>query len=113
MAPPGFADAAKPDAAPPLFAGTQEELYGRAEGVISAHSHWHLKAADPAGRRLSFIAVSKVFRFKDDVDIAVLPGPEGSGQATLAVYSRSRIGRSDFGANEKRVKEILDLLALP
>ncbi|MAN46358.1 MAG: DUF1499 domain-containing protein [Alphaproteobacteria bacterium] len=113
VAPPGFADQATPDAEAPLFSCTAEELFARAEGMVAAHKRWELKAADPASRRMSFIAISKILRFKDDIDIAVLAGPEGSGKATLAIYSRSRVGRSDFGVNEKRIREILDTLALP
>ncbi|KCZ53660.1 hypothetical protein HY29_16440 [Hyphomonas beringensis] len=113
VAPPGYADQASPDAEAPLFNCTAEELFGRVEGMVSAHKRWELKAADPSSGRLYFIAISKIFKFKDDIDIAVMAGPAGSDKSRIAIYSRSRVGHSDLGANEKRVREILDTLALP
>ncbi len=68
---------------------------------------WRLKALDAQAGRISFIAVSKLFKFKDDVDIAILPS---DGKSTLAVYSASRVGYSDMGANAKRVNDLLTSL---
>jgi uncharacterized protein (DUF1499 family) len=44
-------------------------------------------------------------RFPDTVDIEVLP--VGDNQSTLAIYSRSLIGRSDLGVNRARVERWL------
>jgi uncharacterized protein (DUF1499 family) len=46
-------------------------------------------------------------RFKDDVVIRI--APQGSG-SRIDVRSKSRIGRSDFGANAKRIREYVRML---
>ena len=57
---------------------------------------------------LHFTTHSPVLRFPDHTDWRVLPvGEDGS---TVMVYARAAVGVSDFGANEKRVREWLALL---
>lgn len=51
--------------------------------------------------------VSKVFRFIDDVEF-YFPETEGK-ETTIHVRSASRVGRSDFGANRKRIEHIRSL----
>jgi hypothetical protein len=54
------------------------------------------------GRRLIYIQHSLVFQFPDIVTVEFVPfGPDAS---SLAVFSRSRYGRSDFNQNRKRVE---------
>ncbi|MDX2235743.1 MAG: DUF1499 domain-containing protein [Hyphomonadaceae bacterium] len=53
----------------------------------------------------SFVAQTRLLRFKDDVD--VLLAPTASGGTQVAIYSRSRVGYSDLGANRKRVQALL------
>ena len=104
LAPAGFADQAGPDEAGPVFDCSPENLFGQVEALVAMRKDWQLKALDAQTGRISFIAVSKLFKFKDDIDVAILPV---DGKSTLAIYSASRVGYSDMGANAKRVKEIL------
>jgi uncharacterized protein (DUF1499 family) len=62
----------------------------------------------PAGLRGSYVAVTRVLRFRDDVDVLLAPTEDGRTQ--VAIYSRSRLGYSDMGANRKRVKALLAAL---
>jgi len=61
---------------------------------------------DPSARRLD--AVYNAFVFKDDVIIQVEPF---QGQSALHLRSASRVGYSDLGVNERRVRAIQDALA--
>ena len=81
--------------------------------MVAARSDWKITASDPAAGRIRFIAVTRLLRFKDDIDILVLPVAEHDHQSTLVVYSRSRIGYSDLGTNGKRVNALLSALAMP
>ena len=113
VAPPGFADQAAPNAASPVFAMSETDLFDRIQQMVASRRKWKLKSVDETARQISFIAVTPLMHFKDDVDIAVLSETGDGDYSTLAIYSRSRIGHSDLGANAKRVNEILAALALP
>ena len=83
-----------------------EALFTKLLGLIDAEKQWTLGDCDRPAQKLNFVAVSKLMRFKDDVDVEVFPvEPDG---ARVAIYSRSRVGYSDLGANRKRVKSLLD-----
>ena len=47
-------------------------------------------------------------RFPDTIDIEVFPA--GQRQSTLAIYSRSLLGRKDFGVNRARIARWLAAL---
>ena len=94
----------------PHYSAGADEVFNACIKVIESHKNWTLAASDAAGGRLRFISTSPLMRFKDDVDILVLPGTGDEGGTRLAVYSRSRVGYSDLGANAKRVGSLLSAL---
>ena len=113
VAPDGFADTALPDESSPVFDRTPSALFEDIMQMVAARDDWKITASDPAAGHISFTAVTKLLRFKDDVDILVLPVPGHDHQSTLVVYSRSRVGYSDLGTNGKRVNALLSALAMP
>ncbi len=48
-----------------------------------------------------YVQRSWLLRFPDTIDVMFVAA--GEGQSMMALYSRSLIGRRDFGANEKRL----------
>lgn len=66
--------------------------------------------ADPENTQLHAVAVTPLLRFKDDFYVRVLEAEVGS---TLAIYSHSRIGGGDLGANRRRVLRFVDRLNQP
>ena len=60
-------------------------------------------ARSPAGR-IEAIDVSLLLRFPDDIVIRITPQAKGS---RIDIRSVSRFGRSDFGANAKRIRLFL------
>lgn len=105
VAPENFCLAAEPDFAPPVVPLTGRGLYSRLSEVIASERRWGKLEADAEQLRIKFVATTGLMRFKDDVDIEVIPLEDG--KATFAVYSRSRLGYSDLGANRKRVSDLI------
>ena len=65
---------------------------------------WQIHTNDPAGGRLEATAKTFWFGFKDDVVVRVRAAPGGS---RVDVRSVSRVGGSDVGANEERIRAYL------
>ncbi len=105
VAPEDFCLASEADLQAPAFAMTGRGLFSKLQEIISSEKRWGTLSADPEQLRLSFIATSGLLRFKDDIDLEVIPLSDT--EATLAIYSRSRVGYSDLGVNTKRVKELI------
>lgn len=91
-----------PDGVSPVFPVEMAALRERLLRVAAAEPRVHLVSEDADHRHLVFIARSALLRFPDIVTVELFP--TGSGRSTLAILSRSRYGRSDFGVNERRVE---------
>lgn len=83
-----------------------KDLFARAEELARAQAGWQVVEAE--GLYLHAVVTTPLLRFKDDVAIDVrAESPAGS---SLHMRSRSRLGRSDFGANYKRIRAFLNLV---
>jgi uncharacterized protein (DUF1499 family) len=69
---------------------------------------WEVVASDAAAGRIEATDTTGWFGFKDDIVVRVRPEPAGS---RIDVRSVSRVGKSDIGANAKRVRQFLAKLA--
>ncbi len=108
--PEGFLSASTPDRASPAVAMAPRAVFDRVMDEVLRREEWRLKASDPDTLQVSFVAVTKLMKFKDDVYVQAVPAGGQAGHSQVAVYSRSRIGYSDLGTNARRVDEILALL---
>ncbi len=57
---------------------------------------------------VTYVQRTGLMRYPDYISVKFIETPDGA--ATLAIYSRSRFGRSDFGVNRARVKTWIDAL---
>ena len=89
-----------PDA---LFAAVLQCLRG-----LSGLTIGHAVEIERDPKRLSAHAPFKIFLFTDDLDLRVM---SHEGGAVLHVRSASRVGKSDFGINRRRVRALLDAVA--
>ena len=92
-----------PEIRPARFDAAPAAVLQRAERVARAMG-WEVAAVVPAEGRLEATDTSLLFGFKDDVVIRV--SADGTG-SRVDVRSISRVGRSDFGANAKRIQRFL------
>ncbi len=109
VCPDGFCRKAKPDRVPPVFPISAKDLKARVEALLSTAPRTEFILAGDT----KFVAEQRslVFRFPDTIDIEVIA--VGPATSTLAIYSRSRYGRYDLGANARRVDGWLAVLAAP
>lgn len=68
---------------------------------------WRIVAADEAAGRIEATATTPWFGFTDDVVVRIAPSGSGS---RIDVRSVSRVGRSDLGANARRIRAYLAAL---
>lgn len=108
--PAGMASTAQPDESSPVYGEAAQALYQRLKALASSKKSWTIAAHDGQEMQLEIVASTKLLKFKDDVSIRVIPAKDGVQTSELAVYSRSRLGKYDFKANEKRVQTLLSEL---
>lgn len=105
VAPKNHCLAAEPDFAPPELDMTGRGLFSKLSEIVAADRSFGKIESDAEQGRLKFVATTGLMRFKDDVDIEVIQLEDG--KTSLAIYSRSRVGYSDLGANQKRVRKLI------
>lgn len=70
---------------------------------------WTITNETPDFGGFEAVAETRLFRWKDDVVLRILPGPDGG--SVVDMRSRSREGQSDLGANARRIRRFLESLA--
>ena len=103
--------AAYPDIQPIILDLDGDDAYQTVLHTIAAR-HWTIVEAHPPGGRFGLghvdaIARGLVLGFANDVTIRVRPL---AGQTRIDIRSVSRIGRHDFGANDRRILAFADEL---
>jgi uncharacterized protein (DUF1499 family) len=105
--PPSYC-AAHPAITTPVFAVSWQHLKDDWTGMIGAEPRVVRVETRSDRRRFVYIQHSPAFGFPDIITVEfVALGPDRSG---IALYSRSRYGRNDFGKNRERVERWLRLL---
>jgi uncharacterized protein (DUF1499 family) len=96
-------------ASSPIFAVSVARLADDWGEMVASESGVVPVAAEPTQHRLVFIQHTMLLRFPDIVTVEFVDvAPDRS---SLAIYSRSRYGRGDFGTNRRRVERWLSQLA--
>ena len=93
----------KPDSEPPVFPLPASRLRALISDVALSEPNTSLLHSSAEQDR--YLVRTKLMRYPDTVVTQVIALDEG--HATLALYSRSQIGRSDFGVNGKRLERWL------
>lgn len=92
-----------PDLRPLVLAAPPAQAFARALGAAQAMG-LEVVAADEKAGRIEAVATTRWFGFKDDMVVRIAPAGAGS---RIDVRSKSRVGRSDVGANARRIQEFL------
>lgn len=92
--------AAYPDVKPVLLAASREDAFSRAQRAATQLG-WQIGFSDPASGTFEATYTSAVFLFVDDVVVRVQE--TSPGESRIDLRSRSRVGKSDLGANAARI----------
>jgi uncharacterized protein (DUF1499 family) len=94
---------AYPDLRPMILDLPADQAFQRALDVVNRQG-WQLVDADQANGRIEATDRTRWFGFYDDVVIRLTPM---DGRTVVDVRSKSRVGRSDVGANARRIRGFL------
>ncbi len=107
VCPPGFCGA-RPHADSPVFDVSVDRLRARWSEVVAAQPRIEPLVEHGDGWQFNYIQRSARFRFPDKITVRFIS--TSTSQSTLAIYSRSIYGGSDFGVNRERIEAWLALL---
>ena len=99
---------AKADIASPEFTGGAQDLRQAFTRAISNEPRLVQVAGDDANLTYRYVQRSWLMRYPDTIVVQFFDS--ANGHATLAVYSRSQLGKGDLGVNLARIKRWLALL---
>lgn len=98
------------DVAPLRLEQGSEQAYRKALGIAASRAfRWKVTSKDPAAFRFEAVAETRLFHWKDDVVVRIQP--DGEGGCVVDMRSKSREGKSDLGANARRIRKFLEALA--
>jgi len=90
-----------------------DEAFERLRQTVSAMPHWQWTTdsrSEEGAVIVDLVRSTKLFRFKDDVQVKLTTDTSGSG-VVINVVSRSRVGKGDLGQNPRNIRELFDRLA--
>jgi uncharacterized protein (DUF1499 family) len=100
---------AKSDIVPRLFSVSASDLQLAFSKVIASEERVTQVDVNERDRTERYIQRSRLVGFPDTIVVRFLERPQG--RSTLALYSRSQLGRGDLGVNRARIERWLEKLA--
>ena len=101
---------ANSDLLPPVFAVNAKDLQLAFSRVIASEDRVVLVEATDQDTSERYIQRSRLMGFPDTIVVRFFERP--GGQSTLALYSRSQLGRGDLGVNRARIERWLEKLMM-
>ena len=85
------------------FSAPEERVTRAARAAVAALPGWELVGSGrgPGGAEIQAVARTRVLRFKDDVTVRIR---RREGASEVAVRSKSRVGKGDFGQNARNIR---------
>ena len=96
-----------PDIAPRKSRLSADQTFKKCREAGSSMPRWKLVSEDLGNYTLEFVATTLILRYQDDIIIQVSPEKTGSA---IHMRSKSRLGKSDLGANAQRIRDYFDKL---
>ncbi|MDA0203958.1 MAG: DUF1499 domain-containing protein [Acidobacteria bacterium] len=109
LCPEGYCEAPA-HAVAPNFPVPVQELQDAWFELVAAQPSTRVIASDEDARQFDIETLTPLVGFPDTITVRFLETPDGG--STMAIYSRSFYGKSDLGANKKRLDAWLGQLAV-
>ncbi|MGI9294354.1 MAG: DUF1499 domain-containing protein [Pseudomonadales bacterium] len=90
---------------PLAFIGTAAEAQAALRKIVANHAGETAEVVTVDGNYMHIEFTTSLMKYVDDFELLIVPGDK------IHVRSASRVGRSDLGANKKRVESIRTALA--
>ncbi|MBT3071390.1 DUF1499 domain-containing protein [Rhodomicrobium sp. Az07] len=100
---------ARSDIKPPVFAVSAHELRKAFGKAVASEPNLELVDADEGKLSARYVQRSALWRFPDTIEVRFVDVEDG--RSTIAIYSRSLVGRGDLGVNKARIQRWIDKLA--
>jgi uncharacterized protein (DUF1499 family) len=97
---------AKVDVVPPIFAVSVAGLAGAFDKAIASEPRLTLVETSEQGASRRYIQRSRLLGFPDTIVVRFFA--RAGGHSTLALYSRSQLGKGDLGVNRARIERWLE-----
>ncbi|MBI3767635.1 MAG: DUF1499 domain-containing protein [Deltaproteobacteria bacterium] len=97
-----------PELRPRTYTLAADALFAKVKDAIKSLPRWEIVESAEDARQLHAVVTSSLFRFKDDVTVAVVPQP--GGRPVVTVRAVSRVGKGDLGTNTRHVLDLYDAL---
>ena len=107
VCPPGLCGQ-EPDRESPVFPVAATSLRNQWFEMIGNQPRTDWIATDEEIQQYDFLQRTALMRYPDTITVRFIPLEED--RSTLAIFSRSHYGRSDFGVNQERIDSWLDAL---
>ncbi len=96
---------AYPDLAALELDAAPEDVHERIRAYVARQPGWTVLYANAGSGVIEGIARTRLFRWCDDFVVRVRP--KGDGGCRVDIRSKSREGKSDLGANARRIRRLL------
>jgi uncharacterized protein (DUF1499 family) len=87
------------------YSKTKEEVVQVAQEVIGTLPRWKVEEYRENQGRIHATRTTRLWRFVDDINIYVVQGLDGVTK--LEMTSKSRVGKGDYGQNQRNIREFL------
>lgn len=98
-----------PNKTSPIYNIDHRKLYVAWAKMITQQPRTDLILIDEKQMQYQYVQRSRLFRFPDYINVEFIP--LSIKTSTLAIFSQSKYGYIDFGANETRIKHWLNALS--
>jgi uncharacterized protein (DUF1499 family) len=109
VCPPGYCNI-NPHEISPVYPLSIDTVVRNWKKLMASEPRVSLVAADEQNYKYTFIQISKMLRLPDTINVEFIRLEHN--HTTLAIYSQSKYGFSDFGINQERINNWLNKLSI-